>query len=93
MRALIGLYFSLVMPFEAPPGHADARTYHPQQNPLLAALPSAERERLYPHLELIAMPLGRVLYESGDTLLHVYFPLDSVVSLLYVMEDGASEPI
>jgi CRP-like cAMP-binding protein len=56
-------------------------------------LPPAERERLYPHLELIAMPLGRVLYESGDTLLHVYFPLDSIVSLLYVMENGASAEI
>src|SRR5450759_3317159 len=60
--------------------------YHPQQNHLLAALPPAERERLYPHLELVAIRLGRVLYESGDTLLHVYFPLDSIVSLLYVME-------
>jgi CRP-like cAMP-binding protein len=67
--------------------------YSPQQNYLLAALPPAERERLYPHLELISMPLGRVLYESGDTLLHVYFPLDSIVSLLYVMENGASAEI
>jgi CRP-like cAMP-binding protein len=56
-------------------------------------LPPAERDRLYPHLELIPMPLGRVLYESGDALLHVYFPLDSIVSLLYVMENGASAEI
>jgi CRP-like cAMP-binding protein len=67
--------------------------YHPLQNRLLAALSPAERERLYPHLEAIPMPLGRVLYESGDTLLHVYFPLDSIISLLYVMENGASAEI
>ena len=52
-----------------------------------------QRERLYPHLELVEMPLGKVLYESGDVLRHVYFPTDSIVSLLYVMEDGASAEI
>src|SRR5471032_888679 len=67
--------------------------YHPPQNHLLAAFSPAERERLYPHLELVPMPLGRVLYESGDALLHVYFPIDSIVSLLYVMESGASAEI
>ena len=67
--------------------------YSPEQNCLLAALPASERERLYPHLELISMTLGRVLYESGDALVHVYFPLDSIVSLLYVMENGASAEI
>jgi CRP-like cAMP-binding protein len=66
---------------------------NPQQNHLLAALPSDERERLYPHLELVPMPLGKVLYESGDRLRYVYFPTDSIVSLLYVMEDGASAEI
>lgn len=65
----------------------------PSHNLLLAALPSLERERIYPHLELIPMPLGRVLYESGDLLRHVYFPTDSIVSLLYVMTDGASAEI
>src|ERR1017187_2675225 len=69
------------------------RPYHPSQNHLLAALPPAERERLYPHLELVSMPLGRVLYESGDALLHVYFPIDSIVSMLYVMENGASAEV
>jgi CRP-like cAMP-binding protein len=68
-------------------------SYNPAQNHLLAALPQTERERLFPHLELVAMPLGRVLYESGDPLLHVYFPIDSIVSLLYVMENGASAEI
>jgi CRP-like cAMP-binding protein len=46
-----------------------------------------------PNLELVALPLGKVLYESGDTLRHVYFPVDCIVSLLYVMEDGASAEI
>ena len=65
----------------------------PQQNYLLGALPPAERERLFPHLELIDLPLGKVLYESGDELRHVYFPTDSIVSLLYVLENGASAEI
>jgi CRP-like cAMP-binding protein len=65
----------------------------PQQNHLLAALSAAERERLYPHLQLVPMPLGKVSYESGDLLRHVYFPTDSIISLLYVMADGASAEI
>src|ERR1017187_1091249 len=64
-----------------------------KQNHLLAALPKAEIERLTPHLELIPMPLGEALYESGGRLQHVYFPATSIVSLLYVMEDGASAEI
>ena len=68
-------------------------TPRPQQNLLLAALPGEVMERLLPHLELVEMPLGMVLYESGDTLRHVYFPTDSIVSLLYVMESGASAEI
>ena len=68
---------------------------HPQPhaNQILAALPPAERERLFPHLKLVEMPLGMVLYESGDTLRHIYFPTDSIVSLLYVLKDGASAEI
>ena len=65
----------------------------PYQNHLLAALPPDGRERIYPYLELIPMPLGHVLYESGDVLRHVYFPIASIVSLLYVMADGASAEI
>ena len=68
-------------------------SFSPLQNHLLAALPPVERDRLFPHLQLVDMPLGRVLYESGDPLLHVYFPVDSIVSLLYVMENGASAEI
>ena len=65
----------------------------PKQNHLLAALPPAELERLSPHLELVPLALGQVLYESGGQLKHVYFPTDSIVSLLYVMADGASAEI
>ena len=65
----------------------------PQQNHLLAALSPAERARVYPHLRLVPMPLGKVLYESGDLLRHVYFPTDSIVSLLYVLASGASAEI
>ena len=65
----------------------------PRQNRLLAALPDAEWERLLPHVERVEMPLSKVLYESGDRLAHVYFPTTSIVSLLYVMENGASAEI
>jgi CRP-like cAMP-binding protein len=65
----------------------------PKQNHLLAALPAAEFDRLAPHLELTPMRLGEALYESGARLNHVYFPTTSIVSLLYVLEDGASAEI
>jgi CRP-like cAMP-binding protein len=65
----------------------------PQQNHLLAALPASDYERLAPHLELISLKLGEVLYEPGVRLRYVYFPTTSIVSLLYVMEDGASAEI
>jgi len=65
----------------------------PRRNHLLAALPDAEWQRWLPQLELVEMPLGQVLYESGSTLSHVYFPITAIVSLLYVMEDGASAEI
>lgn len=65
----------------------------PRQNHLLAALPEEVQRRLFDHLEPVSLPLGKVLYESGDTMRHVYFPTDSIVSLLYVMESGASAEI
>lgn len=65
----------------------------PTQNHLLAALTGPEQERLFPQLVLTPMPLGDVLYESGSELSHVYFPTTSIVSLLYVMEDGSSAEI
>jgi CRP-like cAMP-binding protein len=70
-----------------------AAEHSPQQNHLLAALPAADFERLSAHLELVPMPLGEALYESGGHLQHVYFPTTAIVSLLYVMEDGASAEI
>jgi CRP-like cAMP-binding protein len=66
---------------------------NPLQNQLLAALPKAELHRWQSFLELVEMPLGQVLYESGSTLEHVYFPTSAIVSLLYVMENGASAEI
>jgi CRP-like cAMP-binding protein len=65
----------------------------PERNQILRALPAAERERLYPHLQRVPMPLGAVIYESGARLRHIYFPTDSIVSLLYVLKDGASAEI
>jgi CRP-like cAMP-binding protein len=65
----------------------------PRENHILAALPEEERGRLFPNLKLVSMPLGMVLYESGERLRHIYFPTDSIVSLLYVMQNGASAEI
>lgn len=65
----------------------------PDQNYLLAALPGADLERLYPDLELIWMPFGKVLHESGACLHHVYFPTTAIVSLLYIVEDGGSAEV
>jgi len=65
----------------------------PTQNHLLGAMPAEVQKRIFPQLELVPMPLGKVVYESGDSMRHVYFPTDSIVSLLYVMEDGSSAEI
>jgi CRP-like cAMP-binding protein len=70
-----------------------ATAHSPTQNHLLAAMPTAEFERLSAHLELVEMPLGEALYESGAQLDHVYFPTTCIVSLLYVLENGASAEI
>ena len=64
--------------------------HSPKQNHLLAALPPSEYDRLAPHLALSPMPLGQVLHESGSQVSHVYFPTTSIVSLLYIMEDGST---
>ena len=65
----------------------------PKLNHLLAALPQVVWQRWQPQLQLIEMPLGKVMYESGGTLSHAYFPTTAIVSLLYVSEDGASAEI
>jgi CRP-like cAMP-binding protein len=67
--------------------------HRPFQNHLLAALPAQEFKRLEANLELVHLPLGQVLYESGCKLGSVYFPTTSIVSMLYVLEDGASAEI
>jgi CRP-like cAMP-binding protein len=64
--------------------------YDPRQNHLLAALSPAEQERIFPYLELVPMPLGKVLCESGDVQRNAYFPVDCIVSLLNVLHDGRS---
>ena len=67
--------------------------HSPRHNGLLAALPILDYQRMVPHMELVPLPLGLALYESGDIQGYVYFPIDSIVSLLYVMEDGSSAEI
>ena len=68
-------------------------THTPLQNHLLATLPSGVQQRLFPSLKLEYLPLGKVLYEPGHILSKVYFPIDSIVSLLYMTESGASAEI
>lgn len=70
-----------------------AGTYDPRQNHLLTALPGADFERLQPHLKPVPLQLGAALYEPGVEMRHLYFPTNSIVSLLYVMADGASAEI
>jgi len=67
--------------------------HSPRQNHLLAALPNTDYERLLPDLELVPLPLGWAVYEAGGHLGYLYFPTTSIVSLLYVMEDGSSAEI
>jgi len=67
--------------------------HNPRQNRLLDALPATEYDRLFPNLELVALSSGDVLYESGDKLNFAYFPTTGRVSLLYLMENGASAEI
>jgi CRP-like cAMP-binding protein len=73
--------------------HAVSEIHSPTHNDLLAALPPEDLRRLLPDLELTPLPLGMAVYESGGRLDYVYLPIDSIVSLLYVMKDGASAEI
>jgi CRP-like cAMP-binding protein len=65
----------------------------PKQNHFLASLPEDTYQRLLPDLELVSMPIGRILHESGSRLSHIFFPTTSIVSLLHVMESGGSAEI
>ena len=73
--------------------HIMTQATDPKSNQLLAALQETDWQRLQPCLEPVEMPLGQVLYESGRPMSHVYFPTTAIVSLLYVMENGASAEI
>ena len=66
---------------------------NPKENQLLAALPDAQWKRWLPDLELVSLPLGHVIYEAGGVMKEVIFPTTAIVSLLYVMESGASGEI
>jgi len=68
-------------------------SHAPQQNHLLDALPIAEREPICPRLQLVEIPLGKVMYEPGDLPRYAYLPTDCIVSLPYILEDGASTEI
>ncbi len=72
---------------------APAETTSPVENRLLAELPELEFERLLPNLEPVSLALGQVIYESGGQMSHVYFPTNSIISLLYTMENGATAEI
>lgn len=63
------------------------------KNKLLEALSSEAQERIFPHLKLVSLPLGTVVYEASEKIDYVYFPIDCIVSLLYVMVDGSSAEI
>jgi CRP-like cAMP-binding protein len=81
------------MPSLGGDAQAIAPKANPHQNHLLNALPASDYDRLAPHLELWALELGAVLYEPGRAMRYVYFPTTAIVSMLYVMEDGASAEI
>jgi CRP-like cAMP-binding protein len=70
-----------------------AEEHEPQQNHLLAAMPADVQSRLFPNLKLMELPYGTVLYKSGDAMRYVYFPIDSIVSLMYVMENGTAAEV
>jgi CRP-like cAMP-binding protein len=73
--------------------HSTTGRHRPQQNALLAALPAADCARLAGDLEFVALNLGQVLYEAGQTMSYAYFPTDCIVSILYVMKNGESAEI
>ncbi|RPH97124.1 MAG: Crp/Fnr family transcriptional regulator [Lysobacterales bacterium] len=70
------------------PSRYAAPSPQPQQNRLLSSLPAAVQERLFPYLDPVPLPFGKSLYQPRSTLRHVYFPVDCIVSLMYVTEDG-----
>lgn len=67
--------------------------YRPEQNYLLSSLPVAVQGRVFPHLDLMPLPAGKTIHESGEAIQDVYFPIDCIVSLLYVMGNAESADI
>ena len=83
----------MIQPSREMPKAKSSLKSNSKRNHLLAALSAAEFKHIGPHLEEVDMPLGHVVYESGRLLEYVYFPIDCIVSLLYVLENGASAEI
>ena len=71
----------------------DIKSPEPKQNRILAALPASDYERLLPDLELMELPLGLTMSESGDHVNYLHFPISGIVSLIYVLEDGSSSEV
>ena len=65
----------------------------PEDNHLLATLPTVDFERVFPHLELVTLELGQVMAESGQKISHAYFPTTAIISMMYTMENGDSAEI
>ena len=78
---------------EGPEDNHTVTDPNPLDNHLLVALPRADFTSLQPHLRCVPMPLGELLYESGERITQAYFPTTSIISLHYVMQDGASAEI
>jgi len=94
IKSLLYIFQSNPSMIASMPKKSTAKTKpDPKQNRLLAALPATDYERLLPDLEPVPLPLGWVVYESGGKLNHVYFPTNCVISMLFIMENGASAEI
>ena len=67
-----------------------SKQHQPIKNQILAAIPTDEYDRLLPDLEFVDLPLGQILYKSGEVIEHVYFPNDALISLITHMKDGTT---
>jgi CRP-like cAMP-binding protein len=87
------IYTPVKVPLELSTGMVSMPSASPHQNRLLAALAPVDRERIYPHLKLIPLTVGEVIYEPGEVMRHAYFPTDCIVALMYITTDGSSAEI
>ena len=67
--------------------------HHPNQNHILNALPSSDLEKIIPHLELVQLPIGKMLYAPGEQLRHDYFPTSCIISLHHILESGRTSEV